>query len=241
MTNPDDVEFIMEVVDTDPKFIKEVIDLTKENDPESIKEIPDLTKDAVKVEVVDLMDSDPKFIKEIIDLTSDNNPTLIKKIIQLKKEIVDMGGVIQGSMLKELQMFDGGVDVENKHKIVKEIIDLTNDDDNLKFIKEIIDMTKHKKRKKRKRKQEIQIIKTEKKKKMVKKLDNKKLKIARKNSELLKKNLYKFELNTMLNKPQYFNLGMPTKNQIFDKIIEGLQVTIMNTILSIWTKVKFLP
>ena len=59
----DDVDFIMEVADTSPKFIKEVIDLAKENDPEIIKEIIDLTKNSVKIEVVELMDNDPKFIK----------------------------------------------------------------------------------------------------------------------------------------------------------------------------------
>ena len=92
----------------------------------------------------------------------------------------------------------------------------------MRFIKEIIDLTKREKRKKRKRKQKIEIIKTEKKKKKVKKLNDKNLKLAKKNSKLLKKNLYKFDLNTMLNKPQYFDLGMTTEDQIFDKIPEGI-------------------
>ena len=39
----DDAEFIMEVLVADPKFIKEVIDLTKENNPEIVKKVIDLT------------------------------------------------------------------------------------------------------------------------------------------------------------------------------------------------------
>ena len=88
VNNTDDLEFIMEVVNADPKFIKEVTDLTKENDPEIIKIIIELTKDGVKVQVVDMTDNDPIFIKEVIDLISDNNPTLVKRIIELKKRFL---------------------------------------------------------------------------------------------------------------------------------------------------------
>ena len=52
--NTDDVEFIEEVIDEDPEFIKEVIELTRENDPEIIKKMIDLTKNDVKVQVIDL-------------------------------------------------------------------------------------------------------------------------------------------------------------------------------------------
>ena len=86
-------------------------------------------------------------------------------------------------------------------------------------------MTKREERKKRKRKQKLEILKTEIKKKYVKptkKLNAKNLKIAKKNSILLKKNLYKFDLKTMLNKPQFFYLTKTTEDQIFDKIIEGI-------------------
>ena len=46
--------------------------------------------------------------------------------------------------------------------------------------------------------------------------------IGKRNSKLIKKNLYKFDLKTMLNEPQYFDLTETTKDQIFDKIIEGI-------------------
>ena len=147
VNNTDNAEFIMEVLLTDPKFIKEVIDLTKENNPEIVKKVIDLTKDGVKEEV-DLTDSDPKFIKEIINLTKDNNATLVKKVIELKKEIVDAGGKITIPMLKELISFKDDVDVRNKPKIVKNIMNLTNNDGDIEFIKKIIDLAKRKKRKK---------------------------------------------------------------------------------------------
>ena len=60
----------------------------------------------------------------------------------------------------------------------------------MQFIKEVIDLIKHKNRKKRKRKQKQEMAKKVKKQKFVKptkQLNNKALKIARKNSELLKK------------------------------------------------------
>ena len=203
VNNTDDAEFIMEVLVADPKFIKEVIDLTKENNPEIVKKVIDLTRDGVKEEV-DLTDSDPKFIKEIINLTKDNNATLVKKVIELKKEIVDAGGKITIPMLKELIIFKDDVDVRNKPKIVKNITDLTNSDGDIEFIKEIIDVAKRGKRKKRKRKQKTETIKDEKKKEKGRPKKNKlsciNLKVARKNSELLKKNLYEFDLKTMLNK-----------------------------------------
>ena len=69
--NIDDPEFIEQIIHEDPKFIIEVIDLTRENDPEIIKEIIDLAKNNVKVQVFDLTNAyeDPEFIKEVIDLT----------------------------------------------------------------------------------------------------------------------------------------------------------------------------
>ena len=107
----------MEVADVDPDFIKEVIDLTKENDPEIIKEIINLTRDGVKLQVADLSDNYLIFIKEVIDLTSDNNP-----IIEVKKEIVDIESIIPDHMLKNLVNFNDETDVKNKPKIVKKII-----------------------------------------------------------------------------------------------------------------------
>ena len=97
-------------------------------------------------------------------MTKDNNATLVKKVIELKKEIADAGGKITIPMLKELISFKDDVDVRNKPKIVKNIMDLTNSDGDIEFIKEIIDLAKREKRKKRKRKQKTETIKDEKKK-----------------------------------------------------------------------------
>ena len=46
--------------------------------------------------------------------------------------------------------------------------------------------------------------------------------IGKINSELLNFNLHEFDLKTMLNQPQYFDLNQSTEDQIFDKIIEGV-------------------
>ena len=46
-------------------------------------------------------------------------------------------------------------------------------------------------------------------------------KIAKQNSCDPATNKYKFDLKTMLNKPQCFDLNKTTEDQIFDKIIEG--------------------
>ena len=93
-----------------------------------------------------------------------------------------MGGVITGSILKDLVNVKEYDEVKSKPKIVKEIIDLINDDNDLRFIKEIIDLTMCENRKKRKRKQTIKIIKTEKEKKKnvkpTKILNDKNLKIV---------------------------------------------------------------
>ena len=50
-------------------------------------------------------------------------------------------------------MFKSDKDIKNKATVVKEIIDLAQDESDLEFIKGIIDLTMREKRKKRKRKQ----------------------------------------------------------------------------------------
>ena len=54
------------------------------------------------------------------------------------------------------------------------------------------------------------------------KLNDKEKILLAENSKKLKKNLYKFHLKTMLNKPQFFDLSQTTEYQIFDKIMECL-------------------
>ena len=54
------------------------------------------------------------------------------------------------------------------------------------------------------------------------KINDQQKKLSIENSKTFKKNLYKFDLKTMLNKPQFFYLSQTTEDQIFDKIIEGL-------------------
>ena len=55
-----------------------------------------------------------------------------------------------------------------------------------------------------------------------KRLQEKATKIAQNNSKLIGKNKYKFNVKEMLNKGQLFDLNKTTKDQIMDKIIEGL-------------------
>ena len=73
-----------------------------------------------------------------------------------------MGGIIPDYMLKGLVNFKDETDVKNEPTIIKEITDLVNSDEHVRFIKEIIDLIKREKRKRRKKKQKIDIIKTEK-------------------------------------------------------------------------------
>ena len=48
-----------------------------------------------------------------------------------------MGGVITGSILKDLVNFKDDDEVKSKPKIVKEIIDLINDDNGLRNLKKL--------------------------------------------------------------------------------------------------------
>ena len=61
-----------------------------------------------------------------------------------------------------------------------------------------------------------------KKRKTKKKLSENYLQLAKKNSELMKLNLYKFNVKTILNIPQYLDLNETAEDKIFDKIIEGV-------------------
>ena len=136
-----------------------------------------------------------------------------------------MGGHVDPSVIEELKIFTGEDSLKNDPLAVKQIIDVINDDQDVVFIKEFIDLIKRSERKKRKRKQEREIVKAEIKKKYVKptkKLNDKNLKVSKKNYSLLKINLHKFDLQTMVNKHQYFDLNKTTEDQIFSKIIEGL-------------------
>ena len=73
-----------------------------------------------------------------------------------------MGGIIPDHMLKDSVNFKGETDVKNEPTIIKKITDLVNSDEHVRFIKEIIDLIKREKRKRRIKKQKIEIIKTEK-------------------------------------------------------------------------------
>ena len=61
-----------------------------------------------------------------------------------------------------------------------------------------------------------------KKRKTKKKLSENYLQLAKKNSELMKLNLYKFNVKTILNIPQFLDLNETAEDKIFDKIIEGV-------------------
>ena len=65
-----------------------------------------------------------------------------------------MRGVIKSSILNGLVNFMDDGKVKHKARIVKKIINLTKEDNNLRFIKEIIDLTKREKTKKWNRKKQ---------------------------------------------------------------------------------------
>ena len=89
----------------------------------------------------------------------------------------------------------------------------------MEFVSETINLTKRKRRK-NKRKKDLK-DKTKSKKQRIKISDNA-ARISKINSELLNFNLYEFDLKTMINQPQYFDLNQSTEDQVFDKLIESV-------------------
>ena len=135
-----------------------------------------------------------EFVKEIIDLTDANNdPKFIKEIIDLTKN--------------------------NDLEFLKEVIDLKKADSDVEFVSETIDLTRKKRRKNKKKKDPKDKTKSEKQRKKIR--DNA-ARIGKINSDLLNFNLYEFDLKTMLNQSQFFDLNQSTEDEIFDKIIEGV-------------------